>query len=137
MFMIFMPKDASLFLETPFMSGILTEAPRISGFLEISFRQWVHYPFRLPYQMEELFVVILTIFVNDVWNLPRISLMDSWTQHPILLNLFHHKLFDTSESEQSEPEQDLPAAVSTPEGHDSLLRRYPRRNRRPPDRYGY
>ena len=47
--------------------------------------------------------------------------MDSWTQHPI----------------QSEPEQDLPAAVSTPEGHDSPQRRYPRRNRRPPDRYGY
>jgi len=44
---------------------------------------------------------------------------------------------DTSESEQSEPEQDLPAAVSTPEGYDSPQRRYPRRNRRPPDRYGY
>jgi len=101
MFMIFMPRDASLFLETPFMSGILTEAPRISGFLEISFRQWVHYPFRLPYQMEELFVVILTIFVNDVWNLPRISLMDSWTQHPILLNLFHHKLFLTLQNRNS------------------------------------
>ena len=44
---------------------------------------------------------------------------------------------DTSESEQSEPEQDLPAAVSTPEGHDSPQHRYPRRNRQPPDRYGY
>ena len=51
--------------------------------------------------MEELFVVILTIFVNDVWNLPRISLMESWTQHPILLNLFHHKLFLTLQNQNS------------------------------------
>ena len=83
--MLFMPRDTSLFLGTPFMSRILTEAPQISGFLEISLRQWVHYPFRLPYQMK-LFIVILTIFVNDVWNLPKISWMDSWMQHPIHLN---------------------------------------------------
>ena len=79
-------------LGTLFMSRILTEAPQISGFLEISLRQWVHYRFRLPCRMEELFIVILTIFVNDVRNLPRVSRMDSWMQHPNHLNLFHHKL---------------------------------------------
>ena len=72
--------------------------------------QQVHYPFRLPYQMENLFF-LLTIYVIDMWKISRV---DSTSNSSAAVS----PQDDTSESEQFKQEYDSPAATASPEVHN-------------------
>lgn len=83
---------------------------RLLKYLKYHTTQQVHYPFRLPYQMENLFL-LLTIHVIDMWKSSRV---DSAFNSSAAVS----SQDDTSESEQFKQEHDSPAVTASPEVHN-------------------